>query len=338
MSIKPFSQEVKSDVKTVSEIKPFVERAVGGEEIKVETVPTENRRAEEEQVFSLIRFFGSFNGFISASVFFLFIVLVVDSVEIFSEFSQASAPMSILYLLGVTVLLTSLTLLSLQSIRQIRLLKSVTKIQKFYKAQSINPSKELVPKTLKLLDGYKKLDDEVLSQRADILVERISSTHAYSELYEELDKEVLLVLDTKAGKKIKEASLQAALSTAISPLALLDAGIIIWRSVRLSEEIAQVYGYKPGYIATAILLKRAAFNVFFASGTELAVEYINEAGESTLLSKVSLSASQGLTNGVLMARLGYGLMQACRPLPYTSKRESFMKSMLSALKEKLNRV
>ena len=113
-------------------------------------------------------------------------------------------------------------------------------------------------------------------------------------------------------------------------MALLDGAIIIWRAVLLTKDIAKLYGFKPSWLGTIILLKHGAFNVFFATTTELATEYINDIAHSSLLSKISLSATEGLTNGILLARLGYGVMQACRPLPLKVKRASLIQSFYAS--------
>ncbi len=115
-------------------------------------------------------------------------------------------------------------------------------------------------------------------------------------------------------------------------MALLDAGIIIWRSFLLTKDVAKLYGFKPGWLSTIVLLKQGAFNIFFAGAAELASEYANEAAGSSITSKISTSAGQGITNGILLARLGYGVMEACRPLPIRTKRDSFINAIYKSIK------
>jgi len=146
--------------------------------------------------------------------------------------------------------------------KQIMMLKSATRHQKAFTKQKGEPDKKIVPMTLELLSSYEN-SDETFKQRADVLRERISSSHDYKAIYKELDEEVMESIDVQVQARIKAASSQAALSTAISPLALLDAGIVIWRGVRLTKEIAQLYGFKPGWISTVVLLKKGAFTIFF---------------------------------------------------------------------------
>jgi len=56
----------------------------------------------------------------------------------------------------------------------------------------------------------------------------------------------------KAKQKIHNASVQVALSTAISPIPIVDMVLIVCRSTMLTRDIATIYGYRPGvfnYIA-----------------------------------------------------------------------------------------
>jgi len=336
MSIKPFSQivEEKTEDKE-NEIKPFVAKAKGGVELEKEATQTD---IDEKQNFiqKSISFLGSLGGFFTTLIFFIFIAIFVDTLQNIQSLYQSKSLLDSIYLVGLFLLFATLTIVTYKNYRQIRNLKNATKIQKFYLQQQENPTKEIIPKTLKLLQRYSKSSNAVdFSTKIDLLQTTMSNSHNYKEIYQDLDKNVLSVLDKKAKEKITKASIQAAISTAISPLALLDALIVIWRSFLLTKEIAQIYGFKPNVYTTIILLKRGAFNVFFAGATELASEYANETLHNSLLAKVSLSASQGVVNGVLLARLGYGIMRTCRPLPLGEKRKSFMNSIYNALKNTL---
>ncbi|WP_457743781.1 TIGR01620 family protein [Sulfurimonas sp.] len=333
MSIKPFSQIVEEkNAERKEELKPFIASAKGGVKLEEQLIQAD---IKEKQNFiqKSISFLGSISGFFSALLFFLFIAIFVDTLQNIESLYQSKSLLDSIYLLGLFLLFTTLTIVTYKNYRQIKKLKNATKIQKFYTQQRINPTKEIIPTTIKLLQHYTKtLNAEGLLTKIDLLQTTMSNSHNYKEIYQDLDRNVLAVLDKKAKEKITKASIQAAISTAISPLALLDALIVIWRSFLLTKEIAQIYGYKPNIYTTLILLKRGAFNVFFAGAAELASEYANETLHNSLLSKVSLSASQGIVNGVLLARLGYGIMRASRPLPLGEKRKSFMNSTYQALK------
>ena len=329
MSIKPFSEVVEETPHVNEKPKPFVDVAQGGVEVNETLLDHEGR--QENVVGRSISFLGSFQGLMVSALFFFMVVLFVDAVESVQTLFKGTSFLNMLYLFGLSVLLVALAMASYRNYSAILMLKSAHRHQRAFAEQKTLATKKIIPMTLQLLSAYK--DNNLVQQRAEVLKERMSSSHEYSAIYEELDSDVVGVLDAEVQRRIKVASTQAALSTAISPLALLDAGIVIWRSVRLTREIAEVYGFKPSWVATVVLMKRGAFSVFFAGATELAVEYVNAASESTLVSKISFSAGQGISNGILLARLGYGVMSACRPLPMRVKRQSFIVSIMGTLKD-----
>lgn len=333
MSIKPFSEVVKDIGSETESVKPFIDTAQGGVEVQEEDFSQQEVAQQESFVVKTVGFLGTAQGLITVFTLFVVTVLFVDALQTLQGLYNSASLLDTIYLVALLLLLSTLTIVTYKNYRQIMMLKSASRHQQAFSEQKEAVSKKIVPMVLELLKIYTSSENIRLKQKAEILEERISSSHDYRAIYQELDEEVLEVIDVEVQACIKTASAQAALSTAISPLALLDAGIVVWRGVRLTKEIAALYGFKPGWIATVVLLKKGAFSVFFAGATELAVEYVNAASESTVVSKISLSAGQGISNGVLLARLGYGVMSACRPLPMRVKRQSFVVSIISSIKD-----
>jgi len=333
MSIKPFSKIV-SDEKEVEQkdiLKPFVDEAIGGTEIEVSL-----KDNSSEEHISIIKksidFLGSLQGLLSVVAVFILVAVVIDTIQTLQTLSLSSSILDLVYLIVLIALGTTLSIVTYRNYIQIKGLKNVKRIQELFARQKINPDKDIVPVTISLLNTYISSSNSDLKEKAELLQSRISSSHDYKEIYKDLDEEVVNIIDIEVQKKIKIASTQAAISTAISPLALLDAGIIIWRSFLLTKDVAKLYGFKPGWLSTIVLLKQGAFNIFFAGAAELASEYANEAAGSSITSKISTSAGQGITNGILLARLGYGVMEACRPLPIRTKRDSFINAIYKSIK------
>ena len=335
MSIKPFSEVVSEEVQSQNNLKPFVDSAVGGVEIEDNVVFQE--REKVSFVSKSIGFMTSLQGLFLILLLFMSVALLVDAVTTLQELLSSGSLLDLFYLFALILLLASFLGISYKNIKQIRMLKSARRHQEAFSQQKGAPDSAIVPMTLELLNYYEQQADPAFEQRAGVLKERISSSHDYEAIYKELDEEVVEVIDVKVQERIKVAAAQAALSTAISPLALLDAMIVVWRGVRLTKEIALLYGYKPGWVSTIVLLKQGAMTVFFVGATELAVEYMHAASESTIVSKLSLSAGEGVSNGILLARIGYGVMAACRPLPIHVKRGSFMKAIVTVITESMTK-
>ena len=330
MSPKPFSEVVETKTKSAEALKPFIDEAVGGTEFKEDSAIDTQKIGLFQKT---INFFSSLQGLLTISTLFILVALIIDAIHTLQELLTSNSVLDTLYLIVLTILLISLLGVTFKIISQIRVLKDAKTEQDFFVKQRENPDKKLILATLNLLKSYELHLDEKVRSSAQSLQESIKSSHEYRTIYQELDEKLLKSIDKLAEAKIKSASIEAALSTAISPLALLDVLILVWRSFLLTKEIAQLYGFKPGWIATLALLKQGSFNIFFAGAVELASEYANEAAGHSLSAKISTSAGQGMANGILLARVGYGVMKACRPLPLQSKRSSFIKGIYSSIKE-----
>lgn len=335
IKIKPFSEPVTESKSNEEKplIKPFIEDAVGGVEM---TEKTFEEFASEEQLTifqKCIQFLSSLTGLLSILVIFVLVALLVDSFKTLLGLFSSGSILDMVYFVALLVLLATLSLFTFKNYQQIKRLKNVQETQQFYAQQKINPDKHIVPQTLELLTHYSSSANNDLKQMVELLESRINSSHDYKEIYKDLDEEVLGVIDKEVKNKITTASLQAALSTAISPVALLDAGIIVWRSFLLTKEISTLYGFKAGWITTIVLLKKGIFNVCFAGVTELAGELASEVVGASAINKFSLSTGQGLANGILLARLGFGVMEACRPLPLSEKKPNYIKTIFSAIKD-----
>jgi len=70
--------------------------------------------------------------------------------------------------------------------------------------------------------------------------------------------------------------------------------------------------------------------------TELVADILSDVSGSSFISKISYSAGQGVANGVLLARLGYGVMEACRSISSKDKRKSFIKTIFTSIVELFN--
>ncbi len=232
---------------------------------------------------------------------------------------------------GLVILLTVLILNIVSNIKQLRFIKSAEQIKTDFQKQRENPTKDIIPLANTLLQHLEKNPDEQLQKGVSVIRDELNSSQIYKEIYYDLDKTLLPILDKKAKQIIHNASVQGALSTAISPIPLFDMVLIIWRSMLLTKEIASLYGFRPGRLTTFFLLKQGILNVAFAGISELATEATNEMAGTSILSKVSKSAGQGIANGVLLARLGYGVMEACRPIDFSEGRTGFVNSIFKSM-------
>ncbi len=155
------------------------------------------------------------------------------------------------------------------------------------------------------------------------------------EIMERLEEKVLAPMDTKARGIISKYANQTALSTAISPVAIIDAILILSRSHVMIKEVAEVYNLRPNLLGEIALAKRVFINLAFAGASDILLHHSHDILGASLLSKVSAHGAQGIANGILTARVGLGALRACRPVPLRGKEDGFFKNILKMIAKSL---
>jgi uncharacterized membrane protein YcjF (UPF0283 family) len=126
---------------------------------------------------------------------------------------------------------------------------------------------------------------------------------------------LLAELDSRAERTIYEEALHVGLATAVSPNGTLDAFVMLWRSVGLASKLATLYYGRPGLLGTLAVCRdvslataAAAYlhNVTDSLGSLLA-KSIGRAG-----SVVAGPAIEGITNALVLIRIGYLTQERCR--------------------------
>ncbi len=336
MKQKPFKRNVEEENNTTEEdtsvVKPFKTESQEELKISVDDIKIEDTIAESTSLLHTnVSFFNTIGGIITAIFIFVFFAVVADTVSTLAEIFSSGSIAEYIYLIGLVILLSVLVLNIISNIKQLRFIKNAEYIKEGFKKQKINSTKDIIPLTDTLLKHFDKNPDIELQNEISIIRDELNTSQIYKEIYDDIDNTLLPIIDKKAKQMIHNASVQAALSTAVSPLPMFDMVLIVWRSMLLTKNIALLYGFRPGRITTFMLLKQGILNVAFAGIAELATEVTNEIAGTSVLSKVSKSAGQGIANGVLLARLGYGVMEACRPIDSDEGRAGFVNSIIKSV-------
>jgi len=289
------------------------------------------RSNEPSGFYTIIKLLSSLSGIFLSLVFFIFISLLAYTINNLSNLFQSAHLSDYLYLFGLLILLSALTMNIFSNFKQLRQLKAVSRLKQRFNKQKSDPSDELLMLSNELLAHLTKNKATEFYEHFNKIKQQINITHNYYEIYPILDNTLLAPLDKKAKSLIHKASLQAAFSTAISPIPIIDMFLIIWRSLKLATELSKLYGYRTGGLTSILLLKKGLINVIFAGIAELTVQLTNEITSASVVHKISHSAGQGIANGILLTRLGYGILEACRPLELSEKRENIAKSIVESL-------
>ncbi len=143
-----------------------------------------------------------------------------------------------------------------------------------------------------------------------------TTAHSDRQVLELLADGIVRPLDRQAYQCVSRAARDAGLGVTMSPFGVLDAGIIIWRGLRMVREVAAVYGFRPGFFARAGLVRR----ILYTAATQGAADFVADALLShvgaRLAGVLSARVGEGVLSGMRMARLGIVTMAACRPLPF----------------------
>ena len=142
------------------------------------------------------------------------------------------------------------------------------------------------------------------------------STLNDAEVMQLYSRNVLSQVDQKALAEVAKFSTESVVLMALSPIAIVDMLIMLWRNLRLVNKIAALYGLKLGYWSRVKLIKQVVINMAYAGASELVTDLGADLLGAELLGKLSARMAQGLGAGMLTARLGIKAMYMCRPIPF----------------------
>ena len=145
--------------------------------------------------------------------------------------------------------------------------------------------------------------------------ESLKDNYTNKEILDLYSTTVLKPIDDKATKVVTRYASETALMVAVSPLAMMDMAVVLWRSVRMINEISELYGVQLGYLSRIRLLRTVVANVLYAGAAELVADAAAAALSLEVAGKLSTSAAQGMGAGLLTGRLGFKTMQCCRAIP-----------------------
>lgn len=143
----------------------------------------------------------------------------------------------------------------------------------------------------------------------------VQPEHSDAEVLALFEQYVMRDCDKQAQQIIWRAGTDSSLAVAVSPFALADMLLVVWRSSRMLRQLALLYGAPVGQLRSLALLKRALAALLWAGSSELALDLAADLLSSELTAKLSARAGQGVVAGLLVARLGTLAQQQLRPLP-----------------------
>ena len=271
-------------------------------------------------------------GFI-ASVLFLFIVVssfFYDSFLTLSSMMQNSPIFAFVYGFALISLLGVLSYVGVKEYIGYKRIARVDNMQNEGEKLLKNPTKDVYSFASKIIDQYKKSENKEISKVAYELEGELKDLME-DEVLKRVDEKLLTKLDILAKEEIKKYATQTAVSTAVSPVAFVDAILIISRSIALVKSVSKIYGYRANLASEVLIFKKVFALLAFASATDILANHSHDLFGTSILSKLSMHSAQGIANGVLIARIGIGVIKSIRPLPYRRNDGGFLRSLISSI-------
>lgn len=180
---------------------------------------------------------------------------------------------------------------------------------------------------------------DLVSEQEQAWQAALSGEYSSTELLQLYSRLVLTKVDEKAMREVAKFSTESVVLIALSPVALIDMLIMLWRNLRMINKVAGLYGLKLGYWSRVKLIRQVFVNMVYAGASELITDFGTDMIGADLLGKLSGRLAQGLGAGMLTARLGVKTMQLCRPIPFDDKPKlsHVRKEMLSTIKSLLTK-
>ncbi|WP_323845571.1 TIGR01620 family protein [Microbulbifer magnicolonia] len=142
-----------------------------------------------------------------------------------------------------------------------------------------------------------------------------------SELLQHLEVSFLEALDQEAMRRIVRHATTTGALVGVSPFATIDILVALRQSLRMIDDVAQIYGVRPSVVVRWRLFKKVLALVAYSGASEYAVsELWPELVGDSMLSTLSARLGQGMGASLFMARIGLASMQSCRPIPFAEKR------------------
>ena len=143
--------------------------------------------------------------------------------------------------------------------------------------------------------------------------------HCDSEVLNLFEHQVLGPIDKLALKQVSKNASAASAMIAVSPFALLDMLIVLWRNIRMMNQVSEIYGLHLGYWARIKLIRKIFHTMLYAGAAEILSDAGNYALSAGITGKLSTRIAQGMGAGVLTARIGLKAINESRPLPWLSQ-------------------
>ena len=267
------------------------------------------------------------------------LVLVIATAEIYSIYQYAAgihSLVAVVYLL-ILLLVIGLGLRALRNyLRDPDNLSTLDDIQlqasRLQEESTFGNSKPFIER---LGSFYADKPHAVHFQRC---IDQLPDYNNDRETIDHVERVFLEPLDNEAIRRISNYCLQTGTLVAVSPWAAADMILSLWRSIKMIDEISEVYGLRPSLPNRLKLVKSVARQMIFVGTSQLAADMTVEVlGSQSVVAFASARAGQGIGAAMYTARIGIATMRVTRPIGFAEAKlpssRALIEPMLASLKK-----
>ena len=156
------------------------------------------------------------------------------------------------------------------------------------------------------------------------------------ETIDHLERVFLEPLDKEAMRRVSAHCFQTGNLIALSPWVAADMLLSLWRSIKMIDEISQVYGLRPSLTNRLKLIKIVMRKMLFVGVTELATDKaIESLGLHTLAAAASARVGQGISAAIYTSKIGIAAMEVTRPVEFSEANLPSSSAVIGPMLQKL---
>ena len=150
------------------------------------------------------------------------------------------------------------------------------------------------------------------------LAEHLGDIVDGADLVRLTERSLMSDLDREAVTAITQAAKRVSIVTAVAPRAIFDVAMVIAQSALLVRKLAELYGARPGGLASLRLAKVVLGHLAVTGGMALGEGLVEQLLGHGVAAKLSAKLGEGLVNGMMTARVGLSTLDVVRPLPFNA--------------------
>jgi putative membrane protein len=146
-------------------------------------------------------------------------------------------------------------------------------------------------------------------------IDNLRQAESKGAVRKELRNNLAERLSEEVNSRIKIAVVRIAGIATASPSKTIDTFAFLLISTKLARDIATVYGMKPSFTASILLVKQALFDSTILMSTEIAADLaLKLVGNGGLVGRFLAEAAGAAVSANRMAALGTRIQRACNPI------------------------